>query len=205
MYVSEFNIKSLQYISTSRLDNIIMDAPIEPPACSGTFSTESDGLQYIWRGKGSGEKATSIWIYNTHSEQWTLQPTTGSPPPGSYYGGCASVGSHLYCFGGRDGSVLFNDLHKLNLETFQWSKVHPNNSPPDWPSRKNTCGFIAKDEKTLACFGGWAVDPTHSGECTWSNEFHLFHIQEGNYFPYLQIHVLVSFHPVTYNLSECTV
>ena len=119
--------------------------------------------------------------YNAQTKQWTPRPTRGSPPPGSYYGGCTSIENHLYCFGGRDGSLLFNDLHKLNLETFQWSKVYPSNSSlSECPSQKNTCGFIAKDERTLACFGGWAVDPMHSGERTWSNEFHLFHTQEGN-------------------------
>ena len=149
-----------------------MDAPIEPPACWGAFTTAANGLHYVWRGAGPAEKATTIGIFNPTNEEWTLQPTTGTPPPGLWDGGCASIGNDLYCFGGSNGSFYFNDLHKLNLETFQWSNVHPRNDQTNWPMPKSGCGFVAINRRTLCCFGG----STDSG---WTNELHLYDVQEG--------------------------
>ena len=165
-----------------------MDAPVEPPACGSAFSAEAGGLHYSWRGRGR-DKTTSIGVHDVQTEQWTLTPTTGSPPPGLWNGRCAVVTNHLYCFGGWNGSSRFNDLHKLNLETFQWSKVHPKNSSSEQPVCKVGCGLIAVNERTLVCFGGYASEPTHVQPGStftthirsrgWTNEFHLFDTQEG--------------------------
>ena len=160
---------------------------MEPPACTSAFTTAAKGLHYVWRGDGPARKETTIGIFNQTTEEWTLQPTTGTPPPGLYSGGCASIGNDLYCFGGQKGSY-FNDLHKLNLETFQWSKVHPRNDQTYWPMPKRDCGFTAISQKTLCCFGG----QTDSG---WTNEFHLYDVQEGTsynnsllYFVFVHVH-----------------
>ena len=151
-----------------------MDAPVEPPACMGAFTTTANGLHYVWRGDGPAVEATTIGIFNPTNEGWTLQPTTGTPPPGLWNGGCASVGNDLYFFGGENGSFYFNDLHKLNLETFQWSNlVHSGNDQRSWPTLKSSCGFSAVDKGTLCCFGGY----TDKG---WTNEFHLYDVQEGS-------------------------
>ena len=161
-----------------------MDAPVEPPACLSAFSAEAGGLHYSWGGRGK----TTIGVYGVQTEQWTLIPTTGPPPPGVWAGGCAVIKKNLYCFGGYD-ATRFNDLHKLNLETFQWSKVHPQNDSSEQPICKNGCGLIAVNERTLLCFGGWGSEPTHvqpgssftrhRGSIGWTNEFHLFDTQEG--------------------------
>ena len=164
-----------------------MDAPVEPPACAGPFSTEVSGLRYSWRGRGPGEKATTIAVYTPTREEWTLQPTTGPPPPGLSAGGCASIANHFYCFGGYDGSSYFNDLHKLNLETLKWSNI-PTTNPR--PICKAGCGLVSMDERFLVCFGGHGIGPTQPGPTFtrntdntdgsgWTNEFHLFDVQEG--------------------------
>ena len=145
---------------------------MEPPACWGAFTTAAKGLHYVWRGGGPGAEATTIGIFNPTNEEWTLQPTTGTPPPGLFAGGCASIGNHLYCFGGENRSSRFNDLHKLNLETFQCSKIHPRNDKKNWPMPKIGCGFAAVNNTTLCCFGGL----TGNG---FTNEFHLYDVQEG--------------------------
>ena len=165
-----------------------MDAPVEPPACACAFSAEAGGLHYLWRGRGR-EKTTSIGVYEVQTEQWTLTPTTGPTPPGYCNGGCAIIKKILYRFGGYDGSSRFNDLHKLNLETFQWSKVHPKNVSSEQPICKVGCGLIAVNERTLVCFGGCGrklphVQPGSTfnrgyGSEGRTNEFHLFDTQEG--------------------------
>ena len=159
---------------------------MEPPACVSAFSAEASGLHYSWGGRGR-EKTTSIGIYDVQTEQWTLTPTTGPPPPGLESGRCTIIRNYLYCFGGYKGFSRFNDLHKLNRETFQWSKVHPKNNPSEQPICKNGCGLFAVNERTLVCFGGWGSEPTHVqpgstftrviGREGRTNEFHLFDTQ----------------------------
>ena len=161
---------------------------MEPPATVCSFSTSSSDRHYSWRGSGPGEKASSIGIFDPQSEQWTLQPTTGPPPSGYCDGRCTVIGSHLFCF---SGTSQINDLHKLDLETFEWSEVHPSNDPSEWPMGKQGYGMVVVDEKTLCCFGGYAkgVGPTqlgstftiHKSEEGWTNEFHLFNIEEGKH------------------------
>ena len=145
---------------------------MEPPACAGAFTTTANGLHYVWRGWGTAKEVTTIRIFNPTNEEWTLQPTTGTPPPG-LYGGCASIGNDLYCFGGDNESSFSNDLHKLNLETFQWSEVHPRNDQRNWPMPKIDCGFAAINQRTLCCFGGFNKDRE------WTNELHLYDVQKG--------------------------
>ena len=145
---------------------------MEPPACAGVFTTAAKGLHYVWRGWGPAKEATTIGIFSPANEEWTLQPTTGTPPPGLYGGGCASIENDLYCFGGYKRSSDFNDLHKLNLETFQWSKVHPRNDQTNWPMPKSGCGLVAINNTTLCCFGGFT-------DSRWTIEFHLYDVQEG--------------------------
>ena len=164
-----------------------MNAPVEPPACWRAFSAEAGGLHFLWGGQR--ESTTSIGVYNVQTEQWTLTPTTGPPPLGLWTGRCAIIINHLYCFGGFDGSSRFNDLHKLNVETFQWSKVHLKSNSIEQPICKTGCGLIAVNERTLVCFGGYGSEPTHvqpgstftriGGREGRTNEFHFFDTQEG--------------------------
>ena len=154
---------------------------MEPPACKAPFSAEAGELHFLW---GTPAENT-IGRYNARDEKWTLIRTTGPPPPGSWNGKCAIIENHLYCFGGISGSSMTNDLHKLNLETFQWSKVNDSeNISSDQPTCKQGCGLIAVNEETLVCFGGYCKTPTFkqpgstfyrmSVPSGWTNEFHLF-------------------------------
>ena len=145
---------------------------MEPPACAGAFTTAVKGLHYVWRGAGPAKEATTIGIFNPTNEEWTLQPTTGTPPPGLCDGGCASIGNDLYCFGGHNGLSHSNDLQKLNLETFQWSKIHPRHDQTNWPMPRSGCGFVTIDNTSLCCFGG----DTENGR---TNEFQLYDVQKG--------------------------
>ena len=93
------------------------------------------------------------------------------------------MGKNIYCFGGYDGSSHFNDLHNLNLETFQWTKIHSRNDQTNWPIPKSGCGLVSIDETTLCCFGGYGIDPPQPGSLPgrkkWTREFHLFNLQKG--------------------------
>ena len=163
---------------------------MKPPACVGAFTTTANGLHYVWRGAAgpAAGEATTIGIFNPANEEWTLKPTTGTPPPGRCDGGCTSIGTNIYFFGGLKVSSHFNDLHMINSETFQWSKVHPRSGQPSQPIRKSGCGLVTVNETTLCCFGGYGPsqpgptffrDISDTKGCGWTNEFHLFNIQTG--------------------------
>ena len=147
-----------------------MDGPVEPPPCVNALTTTASGLHYVWV---PAKKAAVIGIFNPTNKEWTLQPTTGTPPPELWDGGSTSIGNEFYLFGGDDRSSYFNELHKLNLQTFQWSKVHPKNDKTNWPMPKTHFGFVAVDNRKLCCFGGYVAwdKPT--------NELHLYDVQEG--------------------------
>ena len=167
------------------------DSQVEPHTCYHPFSTVTGSSHYLWRGWGLGQEATTIGIFKSQTEQWTLQSTTGSPPHALYDGACTSIGNRLYCFGGSDWDCPFNDLFELNTDNFQWSEILPRNDSPEWPFCKQSCGLIAVDNNNLGCFGGYGLGGQRSGqrslfipcekntEYGWTNEFHLFDIQEG--------------------------
>ena len=78
---------------------------MEPTACDNSFTTAAGGLHYLLKGRGrKKQEVTTIGIYDPLTEQWTLQPTTGPPPPWAHRQGCVSLGNHLYCFGGNSPS-----------------------------------------------------------------------------------------------------
>ena len=172
-------------------------SPTEIAACAGPFSTEAGGLHYSWRGKGPAEKTNTVGVYDPKTERWTLQPTTGPTPSGLYSGGCVALDNHLYCFGGESlyespsRSQTHNDLHWLNLTTFQWSTLKGLQRVTSLPMQKVNFGFVAVNERTLGCFGGWGPraatfqpgsqflkDESAYGS-GWTNEFHLFDVQTG--------------------------
>ena len=166
--------------------------PLEPLCCSRPFSAVKDGLHYLWRGRGPGMEATTISMYRPSTEQWILYSTTGSPPSGLCAGGCVSLGSYLYCTGGYDyvNGYWHNDIHKLNLDTFEWSEVYPRNCPSELPIQKDSGMLVAIDDRMLICFGGWGIGPKQSGSrfirdrrytepFGWTNELHLLDAVEG--------------------------
>ena len=168
-----------------------MDVAVEPRPCWSAFFTEAGGHFYSWRGWGPGYRETNIGIFNPTAKQWLLHPTNGPTPPGLFHGGCASIGHTLYCFGGEDEPSWYSDLHELNLESFKWAKIHPQNDKSEGPICKGGCGFVAIDSKTLICFGGYGIGSWIQAESTftrdtgytdgngWTNELHLFDIKRG--------------------------
>ena len=170
---------------------------MEPPACHAPFSTEVNGLHYLWAESLRKKSVTTeVGIYRKETECWTMQKTTGRPPHAMCNGGCVSIGKSMFCFGGdidnRIVGTLSNDLHMLNLETFKWSEFHP----LEKPLCKSGCGLVAVDEKTLGCFGGFGYGPTQQGSTFirnpfysngggWTNEFHLFDVKTGTVAPIL--------------------
>ena len=144
-------------------------------------------------GENSKRKLASVVeIYDPCLEMWDQQATTGVPPSGLHAGGCTSINETLLSYGGYDDQSNFGTLHQLNTVTLNWEEL-PNRSISQSPMAKNDCGLVSFKGNKLGLFGGHglATGPTQSGstfikdkrypdEIGWTNEFHLFRLEEGN-------------------------
>ena len=146
----------------------------------------------VWGGytkdflKEKSELASSVHSYDPFLEFWDGNRCSGVPPPGLYFGACASAGHHVYLYGGSDGSCHQSSLHQLDTRSWTWKQLSSAG-----PMRKVGCGMVAHDSK-LVLFGGYGYPsgPTQPGaEFTrssrftdgvgWTNEVHTFDLKEG--------------------------
>ena len=150
-----------------------------------------DGSHYLWRPRECcpGLGSSIIAVCDPSTELWSLLPTTGPLPPGEWGGRSVCVGRCLYTFGGHDGSSYFNDMSKLDLDTLKWTTIQFSGSQP---MKKAFCGLVRVNKRTLCCFGGQGIKGTSQPGSTfiktgrsdgsgWTNEFHFFDTQNGNF------------------------
>ena len=137
--------------------------------------------------------ASVVEIYDPYLEAWQQEATTGVPPPGLFGGGCASVHESLLWYGGTDGTFRFGTLHQLNTVSLNWEELHQ--STLQGPMAKSGCGLVSFEGNTSALYGGFGIPtgPNQPGSTFtkyagfsdgsgWTNEFHLFDLQEGMYY-----------------------
>ena len=175
--------------STHSLQTIMSETHFsEPSSRRGHFSTVVENYLYIWGGECDEEVDVSIvHHYDPNTETWSDKRCEGPPPPGSRYGACASIGHHLYTYGGYDAA--YNDygtLHGLDTKSWMWSQLSS-----DGPMKKYGCGMITYGCKILL-FGGRGVpsgpiqpgaefvkDTNQSDGSGLTNEVHMFDLKEG--------------------------
>ena len=152
---------------------------------------------YMWGGQTENfnessrrKLASVVEIYDPYLEAWQQEATTGVPPPGLYLGGCTSVHESLLWYGGYDGNSEFGTLRQLNTATLNWEELHQ--STPQGPMAKIGCGLVLFEGGKVGLFGGHGtptgpsqpgstfIRDTRFSDCSgWTNEFHLFDLQEG--------------------------
>ena len=151
------------------------------------------GVTRDYSAEGRQRLASTVDVFDPHSELWEPRQTKGEPPvPGVRLAASATINDDLFTYGGKDasGSVL-DSLHRLDTQTYHWYKLSPRNAKEESPMAKFGAGMIACGDN-LALFGGYGVPrgPTQPGSsfikhaksvdgsgC--SNEFHIYHIKEG--------------------------
>ena len=153
---------------------------------------------FLWGGcvpdfSASGRKklASTVEIFDPYLEMWEQRATSGVFPPGLEGGASASLSDQLYSFGGWDGASYCNSLNTMDPTSLEWKELQIV-SQADGPMRKLTCGMVPYSQDRLALFGGYGIPtgPTRGGaifiEDTkyadgsgWSNELHIFNINEG--------------------------
>lgn len=84
----------------------------------------------------------------------TTQLQYGVPAP-RFSHACAIVGRFMYMFGGSNSelasSSTYNDLHRFDLVTRKWMKVHPLGL---LPAPRECCTFVSY-KNVVIMFGGW--------------------------------------------------
>ena len=172
----------------------------EPSPRCFQYAAPVGGRCFLWGGRvpdfsasGRRKLASTVEIFDPYLETWKQQSTSGVLPLGLYDGACASLLNLdlLYSFGGFDGASCYNSFHTLDPTKLEWNELQVLNQA-DGPMRKRGCKMVVYNQDQLALFGGYGfpMGPTRPGvvftEDTsftdrrgWSNEFHLFNVNEG--------------------------
>ena len=134
--------------------------------------------------------ASIVEVFHPHSEHWEAKQCTGqTPAPGLRGAASAVVNDQLYSYGGCDGDDnLLHSLHQLSAKTYEWRGL--NAKGPASPMRKSYAAMVACGDG-LALFGGVGIPhgPSQRGSSFiksinsdgrgWTNEFHIYHLNEG--------------------------
>ena len=160
---------------------------MEPSPRWGHCSAAIDGKLYVWGGhtkEFSKEKASSMHLFDPITESWETKSTTGPSPPGVYGGVSASVGQHLYQYGGQDHDTSSHgSFYTLNTSTLQWQEL-----PSGDAMEKSFCGMAGCGDQLLLLGGaGHPSGHTQPGadfakwfnSGTGTNEFHIYTVKDG--------------------------
>lgn len=139
--------------------------------------------------------ASVVEVFDPRRELWEAKRTTGElPTPGLYSAASALLNDDLFTYGGLDGKGYeVASLHRLDTKTYHWFKLSPENAKEEAPMAKFGAAMIACGED-LALFGGHGFprgptqpgsslvkDTRYSDGSGWTNEFHIYHFNEGMY------------------------
>jgi len=145
--------------------------------------------------QSSKRLASIVEVFHPNNEEWEAKQTAGeTPAPGTYYAASIMSKGVLFTYGGKDGDGKFLDvLHQLRTKTYKWRKLIPKNAKAESPMPKAGAAMVAYGDH-LALFGGFGLprSSTHRGSSFidhvawsdgrgWTNEFHIYHRNEGTH------------------------
>jgi len=94
---------------------------------TGHAVLEAGGKIFVFGGTDGNARQSDVHGLDTQTQEWQeLRPQSGQPPPARsgtqavFWRGC------VWCFGGytRKDGEYFNDVHRLELATKSWHRVH---------------------------------------------------------------------------------
>ena len=139
-------------------------------------------------------KDNFVDVFDTATRLWWHYTTTGDVPPGDYGSSlCPWENQFIFLFGAYNGLNFSSTLYRLNVETFEWTKIEPNTPTLPLPSAR--VGMVDYHQH-LCVFGGVCarppderrkVNPSLLYEETargnkpwgWSNEYCEFNVAKG--------------------------
>ena len=132
----------------------------------------------MWGGENKDGKpfpASQVEVFDINTGLWEQKITHGPTPTGVIYGGYTVIGNALYTFAGRgEGRTYFNDLHKLDLNSMGWTKLHPKN-PENGPPEMRGCGMVANGKDSLVVFSGY------TGTNQYTNNLYKYSLSTGKF------------------------
>ncbi|NXC24140.1 KLD10 protein, partial [Campylorhamphus procurvoides] len=108
-----------------------------------------------------------VHVCNVKYKRWALLSCRGKKPNRIYGQAMAIINGCLYVFGGTTGYIYSTDLHRLDLNTREWSQLKPNNLSCDMPEERYR-HEIAHDGQRIYILGGgtswtaYALDKIHA-------------------------------------------
>jgi Galactose oxidase, central domain/Dictyostelium (slime mold) repeat len=126
-------------LATSTWSQLATNGP-SPQArdrASAVYDSDHDRLVVFGGYDGNVTVLDDVWLLDLGTQTWTQAAVTG-PGPGSRVGHSAlydSAGHRMIVFGGEyyddaTGWHAWTDLWSLDLETMQWTELHPTGQPP---------------------------------------------------------------------------
>ena len=137
---------------------------LQPISRSCCFSAAAENDVYLWLKRSRDSDSSSVSFYYPNLKTWKVHPTDGIQPPGRYYSACANLGSSLYTYGVRFGSIISDCLFELNIKTLLWNELRVHTK--ERPMKKYGSAMVVQENKFIL-FGGCS----RSRDCT--NKLHL--------------------------------
>uniref|UniRef100_A0A669D871 Kelch domain containing 2 n=1 Tax=Oreochromis niloticus TaxID=8128 RepID=A0A669D871_ORENI len=134
--------------------NKIYRLPLRTPSLDKGFCLcVCFGVFFNWDSPGRGWN-NHIHILDLETSTWSQPITTGDTPSPRAAHACATVGNRGYVFGGRYKNYRLNDLYYLDLDTWEWHEIVPQQGPVgrSWHS------FTPVSLDHIFLFGGFTTD-----------------------------------------------
>ncbi|TRY54222.1 hypothetical protein DNTS_030481 [Danionella cerebrum] len=116
---------------------------IPEPGHRGSFELDENSVMGHHAGRGWNNH---IHILDLESNTWTQPITQGVPPSPRAAHACATIANTGFVFGGRYRDHRLNDLHCINLDSWQWSQMYG--------LIESVCECVADSDLTHQCGTG---------------------------------------------------
>lgn len=114
---------------------------------------------FVWGGRTktcSPSDKSKLDSFDLRTELWVQLDVIGNPPRGLIHCASASEGPSAYVYGGGDGEMDHDTLHRLHLDELAWTRVPCEGT--NSPGRKNGARMVLWNER-LVLFGGYGDLP----------------------------------------------
>ena len=119
-----------------------------PPASYGHSATIIGTKMFVfggWEVQWLSSVNNNIRVFDTETNCWLSTPSAQFLSAGSYNHSAFAYKGELYIFGGcKNQFHSFNDMWKLNPQTFSWKKIEPKGKGP-WSGMYNMCCYMVGD------------------------------------------------------------
>ncbi|KAJ5077362.1 hypothetical protein M0811_05884 [Anaeramoeba ignava] len=146
---------------------------------SGRYSHSAiyhNGFIYLFGGfSNEGSRKNDLWRFNTLQKKWEEIPSIGEIPKARSSHTCHIYEDNLMIVGGLDESKIENcEIYLFNLNTFEWSKIHPIFDLPAFGGHVS----VIYENQYVVCFGGF------SWRDRYSNKLRYFDLKKKEWFLY---------------------